>query len=218
MSLVTANEAVSEVPALAGASGSVERKIRVAVGAIEGFLQRPLELTELVDSKQVGDGGAFHVLRHFPLVTVERVLVRGEGVPVETISPDTLHPIPFDTVWRCPDMDKAGKLFFGQLWPRCPFFVTYSGGYTPETVPEDLKEAVFMVLRRMAKSKALDELFEGSAKPSGPLVNEKTAGGWDREWSDLTEYKDLSKRVLSGFITGEIAGLIRKHSWQGLIS
>lgn len=211
--LVTATEAKAAVSQLASTSDTeVDRLVSIATKEIEGYLQRPLEEQTVTFTLVSGDGSEWLTLKHYPITAVASVTINDEVQTVDTVTSSTPLPLESQTVWRTPDSDLAGQLYRAAGWPGYDFKIAYTGGYTSSTVPADLREAIYKVLRTMLASDQMDTVATGK----GALKREATVAGWDREWYPTGTSRDQRKDTY-GLLTKEVRQMIRRYSWKGLL-
>jgi len=211
--LVSINETKAAVPSLASATDpTITRRIKLAVETIENHLGRRLESREVV-GQLVGCGsiyGAQCQLDRYPITAVAAVVLPEGPQGVGEVGPDTQLPLDPETVWRTSTGDQMGRLTRAAGWP-CQFFVSYTGGYTSETLPEPLREAIFKVISQ----KGISDNEDTANLTGGQLRRERTVAGWEREWfQSLADHK-----TPDGLVTSEVATLVRPYmSYRSILS
>lgn len=213
--LVTIAEAKAAVPQLADRSDAdIEAIIDLVVWSIQDHIQRPLEQITKTDlyitKRQVYDHLVF--LDHYPITAVTSVIVQDEQQTIGTVAPGLL-PLEYRTVWRTPETDKFGILARYAGWPSEGFFVSYTGGYTAETLPLPIRDAIWKVIYTNLASGALDV----AALSGGQLRRERTTQGWEREYFLNSSGDSSRKDAVDGLISREVADILRKYRWKGYL-
>lgn len=162
---------------------------------IINYLNRDIEETAYTDEVYDGPGTPALVLRQYPLISVEEVLVNGEA---ETESTDVT-----DTEGYYIKSYDNGILYNRAFWDRGRGIiqVSYTAGYT--TIPGDLKHASLAVagyFRNMGNKTGVRSESLGSYSYS--IANELAAMG-----SDLTIPDVVVKNILDRYRARYIGGV-----------
>lgn len=139
-------------PSGSDSDAEIEAFIRAAMASVEAYCH--LTLLETVYRADLPALGLTTLLRRRPYVSVSKIeYVRASDGEIVTIGTSVYHTVE--------DFQHMGLVCLGsdQAWPdddavrKDAFRITYTAGWTPETLPYDIRNALMQIVAKMDASR-----------------------------------------------------------------